>query len=140
MSDRYRVVARFLAAGAFAAGVNFGTRFAYSAVVAFPLAVGLAYLTGMVVAFYLMRGFVFGAGTQSTGQSAAMFFAVNMVGIAEVVTISVVLEKWVLASVGVEAHREALAHAIAIPSVAVSSFWGHKHFSFRSHRMDHPLR
>ena len=49
----------FLIAGGLAALVNFGSRFLYDVFVTYTIAIILAYITGMVTAFYLNKLFVF---------------------------------------------------------------------------------
>ena len=121
----------FLLTGGIAAAVNFGSRLLYDDVVSFAWAVALAYLTGMATAFLLARAFVFGRGGQSTGQSALWFTAVNGVALLQTWVVTLLLARWALPGLGMERHVDELAHAVGIVVPVLSSYWGHKHLSFR---------
>ena len=121
----------FLATGGIAAAVNFGSRLLYDDVMSFGWAVALAYLTGMATAFVLARIFVFGRGRQSTSQSALWFAAVNGVALVQTWVVTLLLARWLLPGLGLERHVDELAHAVGIVVPVLTSYWGHKHLSFR---------
>ena len=105
---------RFLVTGGIAAAVNFGSRFVYNLWVSYAWALVLAYLTGMVTAFFLARAFVFSQGSQSLRRSAVVFSAVNVLAIAQTWLISMALAYYLLPWLGVERFRFELAHAVGI--------------------------
>jgi putative flippase GtrA len=123
---------RFVALGGCAAGVNYGSRFLLSAVMPFEAAVAAAYVCGMVVAFGLFRLFVFPNAGGSFRQQALMFVLVNLAGVAQVWTVAVVLARWTLPALHYPGPVEATAHLVAIATPTITSYIGHKHFTFRS--------
>ncbi len=122
---------RFIALGAVSAGVNFASRFAYSVVLPFEAAVAAAYLTGMAVAFVLFRAFVFPGSSKPLRAQVLAFVLVNLAGIAQVWTLSVLLDRVILPWAHYPGPREATAHALALAVPALTSFFGHKLLTFR---------
>ena len=128
--ERLPVFARFLALGGLSAGVNLAARFALQPLLGFEVAVLAAYLVGMVVAYNLFRVFVFGASERSVGSEVWRFTLVNMVALALVWCISVGLARVLLPAIGWSWHAEDIAHVIGVLSPAVSSWIGHKRYTF----------
>lgn len=122
---------RFLVAGGIAAGANFGSRFAFSSFLDYGFAVFFAYLVGMLVAFLLMRGHVFDANNGPLAPQVMKFIGVNFVAVLQTLVISLVLARWLLRSFGLVDHAEALAHLVGVLVPVVSSYFGHKFFTFR---------
>jgi putative flippase GtrA len=52
--------------------------------------------------------------------------------VAQTWAISLILARHVLPWAGVTSHAETIAHAVGIMVPVVSSYYGHKHFSFKS--------
>lgn len=121
---------RFLALGGLAAGVNFGSRFAWSLVAPFEAAVLLAYATGMVTAFLLFRAFVFPASPIPVSLQVRNFILVNLVGIGLTWTTAMALDRLLFPAIGFRFHAEAVAHAIAIAVPVFTSWVGHRRFTF----------
>ncbi|MFN7609640.1 MAG: GtrA family protein [bacterium] len=121
----------FLAAGGLAAGANFGSRFGFSAWFSYPVAIMLAYLVGMAVAFLLMRHYVFDGSGKALGPQVAKFILVNVLAVLQTLVVSLVLARWLLPTLGVESHVEAIAHAFGVAVPAVTSYLGHKKATFR---------
>lgn len=122
---------RFLIAGGIAAGANYGSRFLFSRWVSYEVAIVLAYLVGMVVAFALMRGHVFGAAGKTLWPQVVKFVGVNILALLQTLLISVVLARWVLISFGVVDHAEAIAHLIGVLVPVATSYFGHRFLTFR---------
>jgi len=122
---------RFVAVGGTAAAVNVGTRVGFSVFMPYEVALVPAYLCGMATAFLLSRRFVFAgaAGGRVHGQ-ALRFTLVNLVALAQVWLVSVVLARLVFPYLGFAFHPDTVAHMIAVASPIVTSYFGHKHFSF----------
>ncbi len=120
----------FVLTGALAACVNFGARLLYNQWVDFSMAVVLAYLTGMIVAFLLARLFVFRQGTQSLPRSLCFFVLVNGVAFAQTWVISVALYD-MLPLMGMNHFVPEIAHAVGVTVPVFTSYVGHKKFSFR---------
>lgn len=122
---------RFLVAGGIAASANFGSRFVFSIFFAYGVAVFLAYLVGMLVAFLLMRRHVFNASQGPLSSQVAKFVGVNVLALLQTLAISLVLARWVLPSVGILNQAEALGHIVGVLMPAVTSYFGHKFLTFR---------
>ena len=122
---------RFLAAGGIAAAANFGSRFGYSLIMPYEAAIVCAYLTGMIVAFILMREQVFKAGAGPLFTQAKWFTVVNALALTQTLVISILLARWVLPWLGVVEHAEALAHLVGVIVPAITSYFGHKLLTFR---------
>ena len=129
--SKYRQFYKFLLSGGIAAFANFGSRFFYSEFVNFGLAVVLAYLTGMLVAFILFRLFVFKKSIQPIKKSILYFIMVNIIALIEVYIISIGLADYIFPYIKFNFYPEAVAHAIGISVPTFVSFIGHKRFSFR---------
>ena len=112
---------RFLAAGGVAAAANFGSRFLFSLWVRYEWAIVFAYLVGMIVAFLLMRCFVFDAGGRPPARQAAIFVAVNLFALLQTLLVSIALARWV---------SEAIAHLVGVMVPVVTSYFGHRLLTF----------
>ena len=122
---------RFLVCGGLAAGVNWTSRFGWSVLFPFGLAVIAAYCTGMLVAFLLFRLFVFQGSEHELGAQVQRFVAVNLVGMAATWALANLFTLWLLPAVGVASHVEPLAHALAIAAPVATSWCGHRLRTFR---------
>jgi putative flippase GtrA len=122
---------RFIFTGGMAAVVNLLSRIALSQAMSYELAVAVAYLIGMTTAFVLARTFVFDPGERSISGQYVRFGLVNVVALAQVWIVSVGLARLVFPAIDFHWHAETVAHAIGIVSPVVTSYFGHKHFSFR---------
>ena len=121
----------FLAAGGVAALANYGSRFAFSHWFSYPVAIVLAYLVGMTVAFALMRQYVFDARAKALGPQVLAFVLVNVLAVLQTLVVSLVLARWALPALGMTEHTEAIAHAVGVAVPIVTSYFGHKHATFR---------
>ena len=130
-SNQRRQFGHFLITGGIAAVVNFGSRFAFNAVVSYSVAIVFAYVCGMITAFVLAKAFVFTTSTRSTTHSALWFTLVNLVAVAQTWLVSMGLARLVFPAVGFDFQPEAVAHAIGIVVPVFTSFLGHKHLSFK---------
>lgn len=126
-----REFAIFLAAGGIAALANVLSRMAFSLAMPLTPAVVLAYLVGMAVAFVLMRSRVFPPGKGTLARQVALFAAVNLVAVLQTLVVTLVLARWGLPALGVTSHVEDIAHVVGVCVPIVTSFFGHKHLSFR---------
>ena len=121
----------FLVTGGSAALVNFVSRIAYNQWVSFSAAIVLAYLTGMVTAFVLARLLVFKQSQHSFGRSVLLFAVVNVLAMLQTWLISMVLANYALPHMGVTRWAAEIAHAFGVVAPVFTSYWGHKHFTFR---------
>lgn len=122
----------FVAVGGLAAAVNWGSRFAFSAA-GLPLAgaVVCAYVLGMTTAYVLSKRFVFDPSGKSVSNEVARFTLVNMVALAQVWGVTMGLTSWIFPNIGFDWRPEAVAHAIGVASPILTSYLGHRYFTFR---------
>lgn len=123
---------RFLVTGGVAAGVNVVTRWLLSHAMVYEIAVVLAYLVGMATAYLLSRAFVFARSGRTLADEAVRFALVNVVALAQVWVVSVGLARLVFPATGFDWHAEDFAHLIGVAVPAVTSYFGHRHYSFSS--------
>jgi putative flippase GtrA len=112
--------------------VNLGARALLSLVVRYELAVVLSHLVGMAVAYVLTRRFVFGSSGRGVTGELGRFAVVNAVSLGITWTISVGLVRIVFPAVGFTFMPELIAHGAGLFCAAVSSYVGHRRFSFAS--------
>ena len=125
-------VMRYLVVGGSATAVNYISRFGWSLILPFSLAVPAAYLTGMIFSFPLYRHFVFPQSHRSVHQQVSGFVVVNILGITQVWLVSLALSQHVLPLLGGGTFSsQAIGHGIAVTVPIFSSYVGHKHLSFR---------
>ena len=122
---------RFLLTGGFAAAVNIGSRYLFNFVMPFEYAVLVAYLCGMATAFVLARLFVFEASGRSLGSDFYRFAIVNVFALALTWLISVGLVRYVFPAIGFTWYANDVAHIIGVLAPAVTSFVGHRFYTFR---------
>jgi protoporphyrinogen oxidase/putative flippase GtrA len=121
---------RFLAAGGLAAGINVGCRVLLSYVLSYGIAVVLAYVCGMVTAFFLNRSFVFSPASLHVRKQFARFALVNLFALSQVWLVSVGLAEWVFPRIHFTYYPLTVAHVAGVLAPVFASYLGHKHFSF----------
>ena len=121
----------FLITGGVAALVNVLSRVGFSQLLRFELAVLLAYGLGMLTAYVLARKFVFLQSRTSVRRSFAAFALVNLFAVLQTWLVSVGLRNWLLPLLGIVVLRDLIAHGIGVAVPVLSSYFGHKHISFR---------
>ncbi|QTL05352.1 GtrA family protein [Aquabacter sp. L1I39] len=122
----------FLLIGGLAALVNLVGRIIFNLVVDYQLAIILAYPPGMAVAFLLNRHFVFRADAHPAVGQIVRFALVNLLSLAQIWMVSVGLVDWAFPRIGFTWHAETIGHAIGLGSPVLTSYFAHKHFSFRA--------
>lgn len=122
---------RFLLAGGVAAAANFGSRFVFSIFFEYGVAIFFAYLVGMLVAFLLMRGRVFDARNGSLVPQVSKFVVVNVLALLQTLVISFFLTPCMEPLFDTVYQAEALAHFVGVLVPVVTSYFGHKFFTFR---------
>lgn len=121
---------KFLVTGGIAALVNLHSRYALNFVMSFEAAVVVAYLLGMTTAYLLARRFVFDASGRSVASEVRRFVLVNIVALGFVWVISVGLARVVFPAIGMTWHADDIAHLIGVLAPAVTSFIGHRFYTF----------
>lgn len=122
---------RFILVGAIAAAANIGSRIFFSQFVNFEYAVVLAFPVGLIVAFILSRNFVFPGSENSLGSQTTRFVGINLLALVQVWIISVGLADYVFPFIEFTWRPEFVAHTIGVLSPVITSYLGHKHFTFR---------
>lgn len=143
LTERSRFL-RFLAVGGFAAAVNVGARWLLNHAMSYNAAIVLSYLIGMVTAYLLSRMLVFERSSLSAPTEFLRFGLVNVAAVIQVWLVSVGLAEWFFPWIGLMTWRYDIAHVIGVAVPTVTSYLGHKHFSFvsRGHGGslgDHPM-
>ena len=121
----------FLITGGIAALINFGSRVIYNIFVNFSYAIILAYLTGMVTAFILVKKYVFNKSIQKLHKSIMFFSLVNLVALAQTWLISISLAYYLLPHFGIVDYVLEISHAVGIAAPVFTSYLGHKYLSFK---------
>lgn len=121
---------RFLVTGGIAAGANVVSRWLLNFAMPFEAAVVVAYLIGMTTAYVLSRLFVFATSGRSVRDEFFRFAIVNAVALVQVWLVSVGLARYLFPAVGFTWYADDIAHMIGVVIPAVTSYLGHRHFSF----------
>jgi putative flippase GtrA len=121
----------FLVAGGIAAGVNFLSRIALSGLMPYAAAIVVAYILGMITAFVLNRTLVFTQANNRLHHQVLWFTAINIAAVLQTLVISLLLARIVLPRAEIDWHNETVAHAIGVCVPVITSYLGHKHFTFR---------
>ena len=88
----------------------------------------------MITAYTLSRLFVFAASGQRVHVEVLKFILVNLVALAQVWVVSVSLAGWLFPLLRFEWYPEFCAHVLGVISPIVTSYYGHKVFTFSAGR------
>ena len=121
---------KFLITSGIAALVNLASRFLLDQWMSFEAAVIVAFPIAMLTAYLLARRFVFAASERSAGSELGRFALVNAVAMVLVFTISTGFARVVFPALSFTWHADDIAHFIGIAVPAVTSFIGHRWFTF----------
>ena len=121
---------RFLVTSGIAAVVNLASRYALNRLMPFEVAVVIAYLIGMTTAYVLARLFVFEVSGRSVASEFRRFAIVNLVALAIVWLVSVGLARLLFPAIGFTWHADDVAHVIGVLSPAITSYFGHRLYTF----------
>ena len=127
---------QFLMVGGLAAGINFISRIGFSELVSYRVAIVLAYIVGMITAFLLSKHYVFEKSGRPFKDELRDFTIVNIFAVIQVWLISVGLAEHFFPYISFNFHPEEVAHLIGLGIPAVTSYFGHKYFSFRKFPTD----
>jgi putative flippase GtrA len=120
----------FLLVGGTAAVVNWISRILLNAVVNYGVALVLAYGCGMICAYLLNRRYVFPGATRPVHQQVHYFIVVNLVAFPLVWGTSWLLSEIVFPRLQWTTHPREIAHGLALALPTVTSYFGHKYFTF----------
>ena len=129
----------FVAVGAFSAAVNWLARLMLGNWLPLGSAIIVAYVIGMAVAYTLNRLLVFSPTERGVGSELMRFMLVNVVALAQVWAVTMLLARFAFPAMGFEWRAEAIAHAIGLASPTLTSYFGHRHYSFARARSEAPL-
>lgn len=122
---------KFLAVGGFSAFINLGARIALNTITSYRWSVALAYLCGMLTAFILSKLMVFEKTGRKAHDELMWFTLVNVFSAAQVWVISVGLAEYYFPWIEFRWHPDLVAHFIGVSFPVITSYYGHKHLSFR---------
>ena len=123
--------ARFLVAAGLSVPVNLGTRALFSRVMPYEAAIVVSHVCGMLTAYLLTRLFVFERSGRGATSELGRFALVNLVSLALTWIVAVALVRIVFPWLGYRMQPELTGHAIGLALSSVTSFLGHRHYSFR---------
>lgn len=122
---------QFLIVGAFAAAVNFTSRIILNYWFSFNTSIVIAYFVGMAVAFLLFRRNVFlPPKNHSLIKEIIHFVIVNCAAVLQTLLVSNILLLWLLPAIHWPFFIDETAHLIGISVPVITSFLGHKYFTF----------
>jgi len=122
---------QFLLVGGVAAGINFISRIGFSEFFSYRVAIIFAYLIGMLTAFILSKHYVFEQSGRPIKDELRDFTIVNIFAVIQVWLISVGLVEYFFPYLSFTLYPEEVAHLIGLGIPAITSYFGHKYFSFR---------
>ncbi len=129
---------RFLLVGGFAAIINFSSRILINTVYSFRVSVIIAYIIGMITAYVLSKFLVFSPSGKHPLKEFSYFAIVNGVAIIQVWVISVVLAEYLFPSWKLIFYPKEIAHFIGISIPVITSYYGHKYYSFKNNKIIQP--
>ncbi len=121
---------QFVLVGGFAAGVNFLSRIVFSQWMDFRVAVVAAYGIGMTTAYLLSKFLVFESSGKKAHKEFFHFTLINIAAVIQVWLISVGLAEYAFPGFNFNFHPQEVAHFIGLSVPVVTSYLGHKHFTF----------
>lgn len=120
----------FLGLGGLAAATNLIARYLLNFVMPFELAVVLAYMAGMVVAFVLFGKLLFTGSRGTFTRRISRFVQVNILGAALAWLVSVFIARLALPAINWTVHPLEVAHFIGVAAPAICSYLLHKRYTF----------
>ena len=118
----------FLISGALAAAINIGSRFAFSKLMPFSLAIALAFICGLSAAFCMNRTIVF----QSRGhlkRQIWIFIVFNLASLLVTLSVSHLMRQQLVLLAGAPA-AELIAHTLGVGVAVVPSYYLHRGITF----------
>jgi len=111
--------------------VNLTSRFLFSYILSYALAIVAAYIVGASVAFIFNRKITFKGGSGEVSKQIRGFIIVNIIGLLQTLAVSLVLRYYILPAIGFSFYLNEVAHFIGSGTTVFTSFLGYKYFSFR---------
>ena len=129
--DELKRCSVFVIVGGVAAMASLVSRGLLSRVMLFEMAVVIAQIIGLVIAFSLSRKLVFTSFEGSLGRAFRRFFVVNIFSLAIVTAISALLYRTALPLAGWTLYPDYTAHFIGLGVATFPAYFGHRFYSFR---------
>ena len=121
---------KFLVAAGLSVPVNLGSRVLLSRVMPYEAALVVSHLCGMLTAFLLTRSFVFERSGRQVSSELTRFALVNVLSLVVTWVVAVGLLRLVFPRVGFDTHPELVAHVAGLALASLTSFYGHRRYSF----------
>ncbi|OBS53487.1 hypothetical protein A8B73_05675 [Methylosinus sp. 3S-1] len=122
---------KFVLTSGIAAIVNIASRWVINHYTSFELAIVLSFCFGVSTAYFLGRQFVFERSRRNMIEEFARFITVNLLALVFAFAISVGFAKRIFPLIGFNWHVEDLSHLIGVAAPAVTSYFGHRIYTFR---------
>lgn len=120
----------FLGLGGLAAGTNLIARYLLNFIMPFEVAVVLAYMAGMVVAFILFGKLLFVDSKNKLARRISRFIQVNLLGAALAWLVSVFMARIALPAINWTFHPLEVAHLVGVAAPVATSYVLHKRYTF----------
>jgi len=121
---------KFLVAAGLSVPVNLGSRVLLSRIMPYEAAIVVSHLCGMLTAFLLTRSFVFERSGRRMSNELARFTIVNVISLIVTWVVAVGLLRLVFPRVGFDTHPGLVAHIAGLALASLTSFYGHRRYSF----------
>jgi putative flippase GtrA len=121
---------KFLVAAGLSVPVNLGSRVLLSRVMPYEAALVVSHLCGMLTAFLLTRSFVFERSGRQVSSELTRFALVNVLSLVVTWIVAVGLLRLVFPRVGFDTYPELVAHTAGLGLASLTSFYGHRAYSF----------
>lgn len=122
---------RFIITGGIAAFINLVSRYLLNFIIPFESAIVVAYLLGMLTAYLLAKIFVFEHSGRGVSSELFRFTVINIIALIQVWAVSVGLARLFFPAINFTWHPEDIAHIIGVASPIITSYLGHRYYSFR---------
>lgn len=96
----------------------------------FEAAFVLAYMVGMVFAFFLFQKLLFGGSSGLRSRRVIPFVQVNLLGAGLALAVSSLMARLALPAIGLNFSPFDVAHFVGVAPPAISSYFLHKHYTF----------
>ena len=120
----------FALVGGFAAAMNWLSRIALSLFMPLEIAIIVAYLIGMMIAYTLCKRYVFEKSGREVSGEVTRFTIVNMVALVQVWLVTIGMARFLLPALSWDWYPVEIAHAVGVASPILTSFFGHRYFTF----------
>ena len=122
----------FILTGGFSAIINLTSRIIISNFLRFEISVLIAYLIGMITAYYLAKKYVFLNIKKSYKKSFPIFALVNLVAVLQTFFISKYIRLFLINISNNFMIIDFISHLCGVIFPIFSSFFGHKYITFRN--------